>query len=44
MHASCDGLNMLGLGSGNIRRRGLVGVGMSLWAWALASFLLAAFS
>ena len=26
----CDGLNMLGPGSGAIRRRGLVGVGMDL--------------
>jgi hypothetical protein len=28
----CDGLNMLGPGSGTIRC-GLVGVGVSLWAW-----------
>jgi hypothetical protein len=26
---------MLGLGSGNSRRYGLVGVAVSLWAWAL---------
>ena len=31
---SCDGLYMLGPGSGTIRRCGLVGVGVSLWAWA----------
>ena len=31
----CDGLYMLGPGSGTIRRYDLVGVGMSLWAWAL---------
>jgi len=30
-----DGLSMLGPGSGTIRRCGLVGVGVSLWAWAL---------
>ena len=28
----CDGLYMLGAGSGPIRRGGLVGVGVSLWA------------
>jgi hypothetical protein len=26
-----DGLNMLGPGSGTIRKSGLVGVGVSLW-------------
>ena len=31
---SCDGLYMLGSGSGTIRRCGLVEVGVSLWAWA----------
>jgi hypothetical protein len=31
----CDGSNMLGPGSGTIRRCVLVGVGVSLWAWAL---------
>jgi hypothetical protein len=30
----CDGLYMLGPGSGRIRRCGFVGVGVSLWAWA----------
>ena len=30
----CDGLYMLGSGSGTIRRYGPVGVGVSLWAWA----------
>jgi hypothetical protein len=30
----CDGLYMLGLGSGTIRRYGLVGIGVSLWVWA----------
>jgi len=30
-----DGLHMLGPGSGTIRRCGLVGVGVSLWVWAL---------
>jgi hypothetical protein len=30
----CDGLYMLGPGSGTIRRCGLVGVGVSLWVWA----------
>jgi hypothetical protein len=28
----CDGLYMLSAGSGPIRRGGLVGVGVSLWA------------
>ena len=31
----CDGLNMLGSESGTIRKCGLVGVGISLWVWAL---------
>jgi hypothetical protein len=31
----CDGLNMLGPGSGTIRRCVLVGGSVSLWAWAL---------
>jgi hypothetical protein len=31
----CDGLYMLGLESGTIRGCGLVGVGVSLWVWAL---------
>jgi hypothetical protein len=31
----CDGLNMLGPGSGTIKKCGLVGVGVSLWVWAL---------
>jgi hypothetical protein len=30
---SCDGLYMVGLGSGTIWRCGLVRVGVSLWAW-----------
>jgi hypothetical protein len=30
-----DGLYMLDHGSGTIRRYGLVGVGVSLWRWAL---------
>jgi hypothetical protein len=34
----CDGLYMFGPGSGTIRRCGLVGVGVSLWAWALRPF------
>ena len=29
----CDGLYMLGQGSGTNRRYGLVRVGMSQWAW-----------
>jgi hypothetical protein len=41
--ADCDGLSMLSSGSGSIRghgsvgvsRCGLVGVGVSLWVWAL---------
>jgi hypothetical protein len=33
--ATCDGLYMLGPGSGIIRRCDLVGVGVSLWVWAL---------
>jgi hypothetical protein len=35
IYPSCDGLYMLGLGSGTVRRCGLVGVGVSLWVWAL---------
>jgi hypothetical protein len=31
----CDGLYMLGPGSGIVGRCGLVGVGVSLWAWSL---------
>ena len=31
----CDDLSILGLGRGAIRRCGLVGVGVSLWVWAL---------
>jgi hypothetical protein len=31
----CDGLNMLGPEDGTLWRYGLVGVGVSLWAWAL---------
>jgi hypothetical protein len=31
---SCDGLYILGPGSGTIWRCGLFGIGMSLWAWA----------
>ena len=31
----CEGLHMLGPGSGTTKKCGLVGVGMSLWAWAL---------
>ena len=31
----CDGLYMLGPGSGTIRRCGPVGVGVSLWVWAI---------
>jgi hypothetical protein len=32
---SCDGLYMLGPGSGTLWRCGLVGVSVSLWKWAL---------
>jgi hypothetical protein len=32
-HGSCDGLYMLGPGSGTIRRYGLVEVGLSLCVW-----------
>ena len=47
----CYGLNMLRPGSGTIKRCGPVGVGVSLWVWALdpnpsyleVSILLAAF-
>jgi hypothetical protein len=31
----CDGLYMLGSGSGTIRRCSPVGVGVSLWVWAI---------
>jgi len=31
MKAECCGLNMLGPGSGTLRRCGLVGVGVALW-------------
>ena len=31
----CVSLNMLGPGSGIIRKCGLVGVGVLLWVWAL---------
>jgi len=31
----CHGLNEIGPGSGTVRRCGPVGVGVSLWAWAL---------
>ena len=31
----CGGLNMLGPGSGTIKRRGLVGGSVLLWVWAL---------
>jgi hypothetical protein len=31
----CDGLYMLGPGSGTIRRCDSVGVGVSLWVWVL---------
>jgi hypothetical protein len=33
--AWCDGVYMLGSGSGTIRRCSPVGVGVSLWVWAL---------
>jgi hypothetical protein len=32
--AVCDSLYILGPGSGTIWRCGLVGIGVSLWAWA----------
>jgi hypothetical protein len=35
MQIVCGGLNMLGPGTGTIRRRGLVGGSVSLWGWAL---------
>jgi hypothetical protein len=35
MVRSLDGLYRLSSGSGTIRRCGLVGIGVSLWAWAL---------
>jgi hypothetical protein len=35
MFHQCGGLYMLGPGSGTIRRCGLVGLGISLWVWAL---------
>jgi hypothetical protein len=31
----CDGLYMLDPGSGTIQSIGVVGVGVSLWVWAL---------
>jgi hypothetical protein len=31
----CDGLFVFGLGSNTIRGYGLVGIGVSFWAWAL---------
>ena len=34
----CDGLYMLGPGNVTIRRCGLVGVGVSLWSWALRHY------
>jgi hypothetical protein len=34
----CGGLNILGPGSGIIRRCGLVGGSMSLWGWAWRPF------
>jgi hypothetical protein len=30
--AICDGLNMLGPGSGTFKRCGLIGMGVSLWS------------
>ena len=33
----CDGLSVLGPGSGTIRKCGLIGVDVSLWARALLS-------
>ena len=43
MTACCGGLNMLGSGSGSIRKYALVGGGISFWEWALrhSSFCLA---
>jgi len=38
----CHGLNMLGPRTGTIWRCGFVGVGVSLWAWALRTLILAA--
>ena len=35
IYTRCDGLYMLGPGSGTIRRCGLLGVGVSLWVWTL---------
>jgi hypothetical protein len=35
--SECDSVCMLGPGLGTIRRCGLVGVDVSLWAWALRS-------
>ena len=32
---NCDGLYMLGLGSGTVGSCGLVGVGVVLWVWVL---------
>jgi hypothetical protein len=34
-YSECDGLYMLGPGSGMVRRCVPVGVGVSLWVWAL---------
>jgi hypothetical protein len=38
----CHGFNVLGPGSGTIWRCGLVGVGVSLWAWGFKTLILAA--
>jgi hypothetical protein len=35
MYSSCGGLNMLDPRSSTIWRYGIVGVGVSLWVWAL---------
>ena len=35
LYTHCGGLNTLGPGSGSIKRCGLVGVGVSLWVWAI---------
>jgi hypothetical protein len=34
-YGNCDGVYVLGPGSGTIRRCGPIGVGVSLWVWAL---------